>query len=75
MPAVTGLRFEGMHGSAGLGRCGAAAGLLRRRWPAWVVLGGRPPGRLLTPWLPASVPMRSTGTLRSCTCRPRKASS
>jgi len=28
MPAVTGLRFEGMHGSAGLGRCGAAAGRL-----------------------------------------------
>ena len=26
MPAVTGLRFEGMRGSAGLGRCGAAAG-------------------------------------------------
>jgi len=25
MSAVTGLRFEGMHGSAGLGRCGAAA--------------------------------------------------
>jgi hypothetical protein len=31
MPAVTGLRFQGMHGSAGLGRCGAVAGLLRRR--------------------------------------------
>jgi len=26
MPAVTGLRFGGMRGSAGLGRCGATAG-------------------------------------------------